>query len=97
MTSQNITPPELSPNAKVVRRGPRDVTFTLGLLREIGGATQAEVAEAMGVSQARVSQLESKTIEEQDPQWSTLVRYAAAVGAKLELRVVRNGRSYKVR
>ncbi len=89
--------PELSPHARVVRRGPRDLTYTLGLLREGGGTTQAEVAEAMGVTQARVSQIESKPIEELDPQWSTLVRYAAALGAKLELRLVHGDRSYKVR
>lgn len=89
--------PELSANAKVVRRGPRDLTYTLALLREGGGTTQAEVAPAMGVTPARVSQIESKRIEDLDPRWSTLARYAAALGAELELRVVRDGRSYKVR
>lgn len=89
--------PEISTDARVVRRGPRGLTYTLGLLREGGGTTQAEVAQAMGVTPARISQIESKRIEDLDPQWSTLARYAAALGAELELRVLLNGRSYKVR
>jgi predicted XRE-type DNA-binding protein len=90
--------PPIPRNAKVVRRGPRrDYLFTLALLREVRELKQAEVASAMGVTQGRVSQLETKAIDELDPQWSTLTRYAAALGGDLELRVVLDGRSYKVR
>ena len=90
--------PPIPRNAKVVRRGPRrDYLFSLALLREVRDLTQADMAAAMGVTQSRVSQLETRPVDELDPQWSTLARYAAALGGEIELRVVLGGRSYKVR
>lgn len=85
-------------DARVVRRGPRqDYLFTLALLREVRELKQADVASSMGVTQGRVSQLETRSIDDLDPQWSTLMRHVAALGGDLELRVVLDGRSFRVR
>jgi DNA-binding XRE family transcriptional regulator len=47
---------------------------------------QMQVARAMGTSQAFVSRLETGKV---DPQHSTEDRYAAAIGMKVERRLVR--------
>lgn len=52
--------------------------------RESLGVTQAELAGTLGVSQPNVSELESKD----DIRLSTLGGYVAALGGRLEVRVV---------
>lgn len=56
----------------------------LARLRERAGLTQTDVAELLGVSQARVSKLERA----EDVQLSTLQRYVEALGGRLEVRAV---------
>lgn len=52
--------------------------------RRAAGLSQAEVAERMGTSQPAVARLEAGGV---DARLSTLERYAAAVGHRLELRL----------
>jgi DNA-binding XRE family transcriptional regulator len=59
-------------------------TIALAELREQAGATQQEVAAALGVSQANVSRIE----HEENLYLSTLREYVAALGGRLELRAV---------
>ena len=56
----------------------------LGQLREERGATQVEVGQTMGVSQANVSRLEHRD----DLYLSTLQGYVEALGGKLVLLAV---------
>lgn len=51
----------------------------LAELRRARGFTQAEIAERMGVTKGRVSQIERGSISGQD----VLARYAAALGGRL--------------
>jgi DNA-binding XRE family transcriptional regulator len=55
----------------------------LGELRKLMGLTQAELADAIGVSQANVSQFENAN----DMQISTLQRIVEALGGELEIVV----------
>jgi len=61
------------------------------LLRELAdarrraGLTQMAVAASMGTSEAAVSRLESGEV---DPKVSTVERYAAALGKRLQWRVI---------
>lgn len=54
-------------------------------LRQENNLTQSEVAERMGVSQPAVSQFERT---DANPTLDTVRRYAMAVGARLETRVI---------
>jgi transcriptional regulator with XRE-family HTH domain len=56
----------------------------LAELREARGATQVEVSEVLGVSQANISQLERRD----DLYLSTLQGYVEALGGKLVLLAV---------
>jgi transcriptional regulator with XRE-family HTH domain len=53
-------------------------------LREATGKTQVDVAEASQIDQADISRLEGRESFE-DCQVSTLQRYVAALGGRLEL------------
>lgn len=55
----------------------------LAELRRMAGMTQAQLAEALGVSQASVSKLERR----KDMQISTLQRIVEALGGELEITV----------
>ena len=61
-----------------------DDAMRLGQLREARKMTQAQVAEALGSSQANVSKLERRD----DVYLSTLSGYVEALGGRLELRAV---------
>jgi predicted XRE-type DNA-binding protein len=61
-----------------------DAVQALTALREARGVTQAEIAEAWETTQSNVSRFEHA----QETYLSTLIRYAAALGGRLELRVV---------
>lgn len=65
------------------RRAMEDVLL-LARLREERGKTQAEVAQALDVTQANVSRIE----HEEDIYLSTLRSYVAALGGRLEIRAV---------
>lgn len=56
----------------------------LTALREARGATQQQIADAWGVSQSNVSQIERSP----DIFLSTLDRYIAALGGNMEIRAV---------
>jgi len=64
----------------------------LSELRKSVGLTQAEVANALGVSQARVSQIEHGQIDSLD----TLRAYADVLGAEVSIVVSRGPLSLKV-
>ena len=52
------------------------------------GLTQAQVAQKMGPTQSAVARMESGS-GKHSPSLATLSRYAAALGCKLEVRLVR--------
>lgn len=54
----------------------------LASLREAHGFSQQEVAARMGTGQPAVARLESGAI---DPKFSTLQKYAGAIGLRIEL------------
>jgi transcriptional regulator with XRE-family HTH domain len=64
--------------------------LTLQTLRIALGKTQADVARAAEMDQGDVSRLEARD----DKKLSTLARYAAALGGRLEVAVVVNGRRF---
>jgi len=53
-------------------------------LRELRGASQTELAEALGTSRPNVGRIE----KEVDVRLSTLERYVEALGGKLEIHAV---------
>lgn len=61
-----------------------DAEIRLNDLRRKRGLSQAEVAEALEVSQPNVSRIE----QEDDVYLSTLARYVAALGGRLEVNAV---------
>ncbi|MGH2534443.1 MAG: helix-turn-helix domain-containing protein [Thermomicrobiales bacterium] len=61
-----------------------DDVLRLAELRNQHGKTQTQLAETMGVSQARVSQIESA----ENPYLETLREYVEALGGELEVRAV---------
>lgn len=61
-----------------------ETALLLGKLREECGTTQAELAQAMNVSQPNISRIE----HEEDIYLSTLREYVAALGGELEINVV---------
>jgi hypothetical protein len=77
--------------AKVVGRGlKKDRRLTLQTLRVALGKTQADIARAAAMDQGDVSRLEARD----DKKLSTLGRYAVALGGRLEVAVVVNGRRF---
>ena len=56
----------------------------LGEVRNRRGLSQAEIAEALEVTQPNISRIE----QEEDVYLSTLVRYVAALGGQLEVNAV---------
>ena len=84
--------PELDPSrAKVVGRGLKTGRrFDLRSLREAFDKTQSDVARAAEMTQGDVSKLEARD----DIELSTLSRYVGALGGKLEVAAVINGRRY---
>jgi len=61
-----------------------DAETTLHQIRERRGASQAQLAAALEMSQPNVSRIES----EDDVYLSTLARYVAALGGYVEVRAV---------
>ena len=68
------------------RIGPEmDLAFTLAEARHKAGLTQAELAARMRTSQAAIARIESG---HGAPKWSTIERYARAVGARPVVRLL---------
>lgn len=84
-----LTPDQL---AKAKKVGPKKKRYTLGVLREGFGLTQVALAERAGIAQSHVSKIEN----EGDVQLSTLRRYVEALGAELEVAIVKDGRRYGI-
>ncbi len=66
------------------KRRAYDALIALHELREAAGATQADVARGLGVSQPYVAKLEKRG----DMSITTLSSYLAALGGRLEVRAV---------
>lgn len=78
--------PEREP-VRVLGRGlraQRGVSLTLRILREAAGKTQVDVARESQIDQGDISRLEARESFD-DCQVSTLRRYIAALGGRLEL------------
>lgn len=84
-TQKNPRFPELLKAAATRRRLLRG----LGQKREDLGLTQKQVAQRMETSQSAVARMEAGEI---DAKLSTVDRYAAAIGLKVEWQLVNNGR-----
>lgn len=84
--------PELDVSkAKIVGRGLKvGRRFDLKALRAAFDKTQTDIAHAAEMTQGDVSKLEARG----DMKLSTLSRYVAALGGKLEVAAVINGRRY---
>jgi DNA-binding transcriptional regulator YiaG len=66
--------------------------LVLGEIREHRNLSQADLANVLGTSQARVSQLENQT----DLYLSTLKRYVEALGGELEVTAVFDGERIEI-
>jgi predicted XRE-type DNA-binding protein len=64
-------------------RNTRDVGYHLAQMRKQRGLTQAQVAQAMGVSQARVSRMEHGDVERM--QVESIAAYVSAIDGHLRL------------
>jgi len=77
----------LSPDARKrvddIKRA-MQLEIALAELRELRGASQAQVAETLGTSRPNVGRIE----KELDVRLSTLERYVEALGGKLEIHAV---------
>ncbi|MFJ8474144.1 helix-turn-helix domain-containing protein [Kitasatospora sp. NPDC094011] len=96
--AQRVNPWLASPEAETERTRMRQETLArirgheLAELRKAAGLTQKHVAELMGVSQARVSQIEHGQVDSLD----NLRAYAAAIGGEVEVAVRQGERTIKV-
>jgi DNA-binding XRE family transcriptional regulator len=61
------------------------VIATLRAARQEQGLSLAEVGEKSGIGKANLSRLENDVSP--NPTWDTIMRYAASVGRKLQVRV----------
>lgn len=76
--------PQRLPGFAEMARRRLELLAELVAQRRASGLSQAEVAERMGTSQPAVARLEAGGV---DARLSTLERYAAAVGQRIELRL----------
>jgi predicted XRE-type DNA-binding protein len=71
------------PASRIAARNACDIGYRLAHMRKQRGLTQAEVARAMRVSQARVSRMEHGDVERM--QVESIAAYVAALGGHLRL------------
>ncbi|MGW1175024.1 helix-turn-helix domain-containing protein [Kitasatospora sp. NPDC002543] len=96
--AQRINPQLASPEAEAGRARIREESLArirgheLAEMRKAAGLTQKEVAALMGVSQARVSQIEHGQVDSLE----NLRAYSAAIGGEVEVTVRRGERTVKV-
>ncbi len=84
--SFNILRDKLSPESRTrvaVKVREMKAEMLLSELRKLSELTQAEVANALGISQPEISRLEG----EEDMQISTLAKLVRALGGELEISV----------
>ncbi len=80
-----------------VRKAYDDIEGEFAFLDEVlkarasSGLTQAEVAARVGTTQSAIARLESSALKH-SPSIATLQRYARAMGYKVEIRLVKEGR-----
>lgn len=80
-----------------VKKAYDDVAEEFAFLDEVlkaraeSGLTQAEVAARVGTTQSAIARLESAE-PRHSPSIATLQKYAKAIGYKLEIRLVKEGR-----
>lgn len=85
-----------------VRKAYEDMEGEFAFLDEVlkarvsAGLTQAEVAARVGTTQSAIARLESAA-PKHSPTIVTLQRYAKAMGYKLEIRLVKEGRQGRKR
>lgn len=79
------TPGVLRTRAKHLAMSHRDMLSQLVDIRVAKGMKQSDVADILGISQQRVSALESY---DSNPRLDTIRRYAAAVGAIIDINVL---------
>lgn len=82
-----MTPVAVRSRAKVLSREHRQMRAALVQLRRDAGLTQGDLAKLLDVSQQAISKFERY---DSDPKMSTVRRYANAVGALIDHRVVRD-------
>src|ERR1700750_1834194 len=63
----------------------RVILLELGGRRKAAGLSRSVVAGRMGTSEAAVARLESGAT---DPRWSSVERFAAAIGVRLDIHLV---------
>jgi predicted transcriptional regulator len=81
---------------RTVRKHKGHERIPLSSVRKILHKTQVEVAVNAGVPQAEISRLESRVALGEDARLSSLDRYAQALGGKLEVAIVVDGRRFLV-
>ena len=80
-----------------VRKAYDELTGEFAFLDEVlkarvaSGLTQAEVASRLGTTQSAIARLESAA-PKHSPSIATLQRYAKAMGYKVEIRLIKDGR-----
>ncbi len=79
-----LDPDRVALHRRVAEAELRLATLRLGELRRRRAVSQAVIAEALDVSQPNVSRIE----QQDDIRLSTLNRYIAALGGRLELQAV---------
>lgn len=79
--AEHVTSEELEEARRELRAWER--AYRLAEARKRRHLTQVEVAQAMGLTQGRVSQIEHGELG--DAEVDTLARYASAIGGKLRL------------
>ena len=63
----------------------REILLELRQRRRAAGLSRTTVAARMGTSEAAVARLESGAT---DPRWSSVERFAAAIGVRLDIHLV---------
>lgn len=85
-----------------VKKAYEELTEEFAFLDEVlkarteSGLTQAEVAARVGTTQSAIARLES-TDSKHSPSIATLQKYARALGYKVEIRLVKEGRQVTTR
>jgi transcriptional regulator with XRE-family HTH domain len=80
----NDEPLPVLPGFREIAQRRRELVAELAERRRAAGLSQIEVAQRMGTSQPAVARLEAGEV---DVRMSTVERYAAAVGCRLEMRL----------
>ena len=89
MVSEWMKNPEFRAELERIERDEMPMLDAILKARREAGMTQAEVAERMGTKAPAVARLESALVSgKHSPSLSTLRKYAAALGKRLEVRFV---------